>query len=81
MPFVNGTGCKALCLDATGRVRGGTGRGRGVNFVTLIGSFLSRHVVLPEHGVGLDGRFGGVTDMGECSSVVGDSLESIDEAV
>ncbi|WZZ62560.1 hypothetical protein YC2023_062667 [Brassica napus] len=51
-----GTGCKALCLDAAGRVSGGTGRGRGVNFVTLTGSFLTRHVALPDHGVGLDGH-------------------------
>ena len=51
-----GTGCKALCLDAVGRVSGRTGRGRGVNFVTLAGSSLTRHVVLPDHGVGLDGQ-------------------------
>ncbi|KAF3603623.1 hypothetical protein F2Q69_00034927 [Brassica cretica] len=50
------TGCKALCLDAAGRVSGGTGRGRGVNFVTLAGSSLTRHVALPDHGVGLDGQ-------------------------
>ncbi|KAF3508186.1 hypothetical protein F2Q69_00005761 [Brassica cretica] len=54
-------GCKALCLDAAGRVSGRTGRGCGVNFVTLAGSSLTRHVALPDHGVGLDGRFGGVT--------------------
>ena len=45
-----------MCLDAAGRVSGGTGRGRGVNFVTLTGSFLTRHVALPDHGVGLDGH-------------------------
>ncbi|WZZ48213.1 hypothetical protein YC2023_048320 [Brassica napus] len=48
-------GCKALFLDAAGRVSGRTGRGRGVNFVTLAGSSLTRHVALPNHGVGLDG--------------------------
>ncbi|WZZ27065.1 hypothetical protein YC2023_010466 [Brassica napus] len=48
--------CKALCLDAAGRVSGRTGRGRGVNFVTLAGSSLTRHVALPDHGVGLDGQ-------------------------
>ena len=51
-----GTGCQALCLDAAGRVSGRTGRGRGVNFVTLAGSSLTRHVALPDHGVGLDGQ-------------------------
>ncbi|KAF3529107.1 hypothetical protein DY000_02040760 [Brassica cretica] len=51
-----GTGCKALCLDAAGRVSGRTGRGRGVNFVTLAGSPLTRHVALPDNGVGLDGQ-------------------------
>ncbi|KAF2584472.1 hypothetical protein F2Q70_00036154 [Brassica cretica] len=51
-----GTGCKALCLDAAGRVSGRTGRGRGVNFVTLAGSSLTRHVALRDHGVGLDGQ-------------------------
>ncbi|KAF2614317.1 hypothetical protein F2Q70_00011378 [Brassica cretica] len=56
IPFVNGTGCKALCLDTAGRVSGGTGRGRGVDFVTLAGSSLTRHVALPDHGVGLDGQ-------------------------
>ncbi|WZZ46266.1 hypothetical protein YC2023_042525 [Brassica napus] len=50
------TGCKALCLDAAGRVSGRTGRGRGVNFVTLARSSLTRHVALPDHGVGLDGQ-------------------------
>ncbi|KAF2579009.1 hypothetical protein F2Q68_00004513 [Brassica cretica] len=30
--------------------------GRGVNFVTLTGSSLTRHVALPDHGVGLDGQ-------------------------
>ncbi|WZZ91192.1 hypothetical protein YC2023_119771 [Brassica napus] len=50
------TGCKALFLDAAGRVSGRTGRGRGVNFVTLVGSSLTRHVALPDHGVGLDGQ-------------------------
>ncbi|KAF3602090.1 hypothetical protein F2Q69_00036367 [Brassica cretica] len=30
--------------------------GRGVNFVTLTGSSLTRHVALLDHGVGLDGR-------------------------
>ncbi|KAF3533713.1 hypothetical protein DY000_02039479 [Brassica cretica] len=55
MPFVNGTGCKAECLDTAGRVSGGTGRGRGVNFVTLAKSSLTRHVALPDHGVRLDG--------------------------
>ncbi|KAF3527312.1 hypothetical protein DY000_02039489 [Brassica cretica] len=50
------TGCKALCLDPAGRVSGGTGRGHGVNFVTLVGSSLTRHVALPDHGVGLDGQ-------------------------
>ncbi|KAF3552329.1 hypothetical protein DY000_02002707 [Brassica cretica] len=30
--------------------------GRGVNFVTLAGSSLSRQVALPDHGVGLDGQ-------------------------
>ncbi|WZZ28402.1 hypothetical protein YC2023_011803 [Brassica napus] len=49
-------GCKALCLDAAGRVSGRTGRGHGVNFVTLSGSSLTRHVALPDHGVGLDGQ-------------------------
>ncbi|KAF3604571.1 hypothetical protein F2Q69_00037435 [Brassica cretica] len=49
-------GCKALCLDAAGRVSGQTGRGHGVNFVTLSGSSLTRHVALPDHGVGLDGQ-------------------------
>ncbi|WZZ89565.1 hypothetical protein YC2023_118144 [Brassica napus] len=49
-------GCKALFLDAAGRVSGRTGRGRGVNFVTLAGSSLTRHVALPDHGVGLDGQ-------------------------
>ncbi|WZZ60620.1 hypothetical protein YC2023_060727 [Brassica napus] len=39
-----------------GRVSGRTGRGRGVNFVTLAGSSLTRHVALPDHGVGLDGQ-------------------------
>ncbi|KAF3514294.1 hypothetical protein F2Q69_00002442 [Brassica cretica] len=29
---------------------------RGVNFVTLAGSSLSRQVALPDHGVGLDGQ-------------------------
>ncbi|KAF3552403.1 hypothetical protein DY000_02006610 [Brassica cretica] len=29
---------------------------RGVNFVTLTGSSLTRHVALPDHGVGLDGQ-------------------------
>ncbi|KAF3546343.1 hypothetical protein DY000_02006491 [Brassica cretica] len=47
---------RALCLDAAGRVSGRTGRGRGVNFVTLAGSSLTRHVALPDHGVGLDGQ-------------------------
>ncbi|KAF3486802.1 hypothetical protein F2Q69_00053180 [Brassica cretica] len=37
-------------------VSGRTGRGRGVNFVTLAGSSLTRHVALPDHGVGLDGQ-------------------------
>ncbi|KAF3511373.1 hypothetical protein F2Q69_00006831 [Brassica cretica] len=46
----------ALCLDAAGRVSGRTGRGHGVNFVTLAGSSLTRHVALPDHGVGLDGQ-------------------------
>ncbi|KAF3602851.1 hypothetical protein F2Q69_00034068 [Brassica cretica] len=50
------TGCKALCLDAVGRVSGRTGRGRGVKFVTLAGSSLTCHVALPDHGVGLDGQ-------------------------
>ena len=45
-----------MCLDAAGRVSGRTGRGRGVNFVTLAGSSLTRHVALPDHGVGLDGQ-------------------------
>ena len=45
-----------MCLDAAGRVSGRTGRGRGVNFVTLAGSSLARHVALPDHGVGLDGQ-------------------------
>ncbi|KAF2543135.1 hypothetical protein F2Q68_00030828 [Brassica cretica] len=54
MPFVNGTGCNALCLDAAGRVSGGTSTS-GVNFGTLAGSSLTRHVALPDHGVGLDG--------------------------
>ncbi|CAF2157984.1 unnamed protein product [Brassica rapa subsp. narinosa] len=58
---IYGTGCKALCLDAAGRVSGRTGLGRGVKFVTLTGLSLARHVALPDHGVGLDGRFGGVT--------------------
>ncbi|KAF3561959.1 hypothetical protein DY000_02011284 [Brassica cretica] len=53
---LTGTGCKALCLDAAGRVSGRTGRGRGVNFVTLAGSSLTRYVALPDHGVGLDGQ-------------------------
>ncbi|KAG5373775.1 hypothetical protein IGI04_042900 [Brassica rapa subsp. trilocularis] len=30
--------------------------GRGVNFVTLTGSSLTRHVALPDHSVGLDGQ-------------------------
>ncbi|KAF2554146.1 hypothetical protein F2Q68_00033599 [Brassica cretica] len=34
----------------------GLSRGHGVNFVTLIGSSLARHVALPDHGVGLDGQ-------------------------
>ncbi|KAF3535292.1 hypothetical protein F2Q69_00021977 [Brassica cretica] len=38
-----------------------SGLGRGVNFVTLTGSSLIRNVALPDHGVGLDGWFGGVT--------------------
>ncbi|KAF3562118.1 hypothetical protein DY000_02014306 [Brassica cretica] len=41
-----GTGCKAWCVDAEGRVSVGTGRGRGVNFVTLVGSSLTHHVAL-----------------------------------
>ncbi|WZZ65052.1 hypothetical protein YC2023_076422 [Brassica napus] len=50
------TGCKTLFLDAARRVSGRTGRGCGVNFVTLAGSSLTRHVALPDHGVGLDGQ-------------------------
>ncbi|KAF3547383.1 hypothetical protein DY000_02006653 [Brassica cretica] len=34
---------------------------RGVNFVTLTGSSLTRHIALPDYGVGLDGRVEGVT--------------------
>ena len=45
-----------MFLDAAGHVSGRTGRGRGVNFVTLAGSSLARHVALPDHGVGLDGQ-------------------------
>ncbi|KAF2532527.1 hypothetical protein F2Q70_00030180 [Brassica cretica] len=33
-----------------------TGLGRRVNFMTLTGLFLARHVALPDHGVGLDGQ-------------------------
>ncbi|KAF3514258.1 hypothetical protein F2Q69_00005854 [Brassica cretica] len=33
-----------------------SGLGHGVNFVTLTGSSLTRHVALPDHGVGLDGQ-------------------------
>ncbi|WZZ15336.1 hypothetical protein YC2023_108425 [Brassica napus] len=41
-----------------GTVRSNTtlGRGRGVKFVTLTGSSLTRHVALPDLGVGLDGQ-------------------------
>lgn len=45
-----------MCLDAAGRVSKRTGLGRGVNFVTLIGSSLTRQVALPNHGVGLNGQ-------------------------
>ncbi|KAF2573166.1 hypothetical protein F2Q70_00002241 [Brassica cretica] len=49
-------GCKALRLELAGRVSGRTGLGRRVNFMTLAGLSLARHVVLPDHGVGLDGQ-------------------------
>ncbi|KAF3577182.1 hypothetical protein DY000_02030793 [Brassica cretica] len=49
-------GCKALSLELERRVNGRTGLGRGVNFVTLTGLSLARHVALPDHGVGLDGQ-------------------------
>ncbi|WZZ47639.1 hypothetical protein YC2023_043898 [Brassica napus] len=52
-----GYGCKALILELAGRVSGQTGLGRRVNFMTLTGSSLARHVALPDHhGVGLDGQ-------------------------
>ncbi|KAF3573479.1 hypothetical protein F2Q69_00058815 [Brassica cretica] len=47
-------GCKALYLDAAGRVSGRTGLGRRVNFMTLTESSFARHVALSDHGVGLD---------------------------
>ncbi|WZZ27499.1 hypothetical protein YC2023_010900 [Brassica napus] len=46
----------SLWVGSKGRVSGGTGRGRGVNFVTLAGSSLTHHIALPDHGVGLDGQ-------------------------
>ncbi|KAF2533267.1 hypothetical protein F2Q70_00030178 [Brassica cretica] len=49
-------GCKALSLELAGRVSGRTGMGRRVNFMTLAGLSLARHVALPDHGVGLDGQ-------------------------
>ncbi|KAF2619590.1 hypothetical protein F2Q68_00038420 [Brassica cretica] len=49
-------GCKSLSLELAGRVSGRTGLGRRVNFMTLAGLSLARHVALPDHGVGLDGQ-------------------------
>ncbi|KAF3512871.1 hypothetical protein F2Q69_00005802 [Brassica cretica] len=51
-------GCKAFSIKSARCVSGRTG---GVNFMTLTGLSLARHVAFPDHGVGLDGRFGGVT--------------------
>ena len=51
-----GKGCKAFSLKSAGRVIGRTGLGRRVNFITLTGLSLARHVALPDHDVGLDGQ-------------------------
>ncbi|KAF2533872.1 hypothetical protein F2Q70_00030788 [Brassica cretica] len=53
---VPSSGCKGLSLELAGRVSGRTALGRRVNFMTLTRSSLARHVVLPDHGVGLDGQ-------------------------
>ncbi|KAF3549356.1 hypothetical protein DY000_02008439 [Brassica cretica] len=55
-PLTLGKGCKAFRLKSAGRVSGRTGLGRRVNFMTLTGLSLARHVALPDHGVGLDGQ-------------------------
>ena len=55
-PLTSGVGCKSLSLELAGCVSGRTGLGRRVNFMTLTGSSLARHVALRDHGVGLDGQ-------------------------